>query len=125
MVETRQVQTVGRRKTSVARVLVRPGAGVWSVNGRPLEEYFPRVAHRIRAEEAVKVAGLDGQVDIRVRVTGGGLTGQADAIRMGLARAMADGDVQLDPGVDRDEARRALAALPGIGPWTVETIAIM
>ena len=83
----------------MARVLVRPGAGVWSVNGRPLEEYFPRVAHRIRAEEAVKVAGLDGQVDIRVRVTGGGLTGQADAIRMGLARAMVEWDEDVRPAM--------------------------
>jgi len=97
MAEMKQVQTVGRRKTSVARVLVRPGAGTWWVNGRPLEEYFPRATHRLRAEEALKVAGLDGQVDVRVRVAGGGLTGQADAIRMGLARAMVEWDEDMRP----------------------------
>jgi small subunit ribosomal protein S9 len=93
MAETKNpIQTVGRRKTSVARVLLRPGKGEWSINGRPLAEYFPRSTHQIRIEEPLKAAELDGLVDIQVRATGGGLTGQADAVRMGLARAIVEYD---------------------------------
>ncbi len=86
------IQTVGRRKTSVARVILRPGKGEWSVNGRALAEYFPRGTHQIRIEEPVKDAELDGLVDIQVRAHGGGLTGQADAVRMGVARAIVEYD---------------------------------
>lgn len=88
MTETNQIHAVGRRKTSTARVILRPGRGEWSINGRPMAEYFPRKAHQIRLEEALRLADADGQFDVMVRVRGGGLTGQADAIRMGLARAL-------------------------------------
>ena len=92
-----QIQTVGRRKTSTARVLIRQGSGQWAINGRPLEDYFPRAALRIRAEEALSVTGTEGQFDIQVRVRGGGLTGQADAVRMGLARALVEVDEDFQP----------------------------
>ena len=90
------IQTVGRRKTSVARVILRPGTGEWSINGRGLAEYFPRPSHRTRIEDPLRITELEGQVNVQVRVRGGGLTGQADAIRMGLARAL----------VAQDEDRR-------------------
>lgn len=90
--ENSQIQTVGRRKTSTARVLLRPGSGNWSVNGRALAEYFPRPTHQARIEEALKVTETEGAYDIMVRVNGGGLTGQADAVRMGLARALVEVD---------------------------------
>ena len=90
-----QIQTVGRRKRSVARVLLRPGNGEWSVNGRTMQDYFPRPTHRIRVEEPLKVAELDGTFDVVVRVNGGGLTGQCDAVRMGLARALVEHDEEL------------------------------
>ena len=86
--ELQTIQTVGRRKTSVARVLFRPGEGEWTINGRPLAEYFPRKTHQMRVEEPLQVTEMDGRFDIRIRVKGGGLTGQADAIRMGVARAL-------------------------------------
>lgn len=86
------IQTVGRRKTSVARVILRPGSGEWSVNGRPLAEYFPRIYHQTRVEEPLQVCELQGQFDIQVRANGGGLTGQADAVRLGLARALVEYD---------------------------------
>jgi len=92
-----QFQTVGRRKTAVARVLLRPGNGQWSVNGRALDAYFPRMLHRYRIEEPLRVAGAEGTLDVRVRVRGGGLTGQADAVRLGLARALAERDEELRP----------------------------
>lgn len=83
---------VGRRKTSVARVMLRPGGGRWSINGRTLDDYFSRPAHRGRIEEPLQASGSEGSFDIQVRVRGGGLTGQADAIRLGLARALAAHD---------------------------------
>ena len=94
-----QIQKVGRRKTATARVLLRPGTGQWKVNGRSLEEYFPRETHRIRAVEPLKVTGLEGQFDVLVRVDGGGLTGQADSVRMGLARAVVEHDEETRPAL--------------------------
>ena len=92
-----QIQTVGRRKTATARVMLRPGNGVWKVNGRSLADYFPRETHRIRIEEPLLAAGVAGHFDITVRVNGGGLTGQADAVRMGLARAIVQHDEEARP----------------------------
>ena len=97
--ELQKIQTVGRRKTSVARILLRPGEGEWTINGRPMAEYFPRKAHQIRVEEPLLVTELDGRFDIRVRVKGGGLTGQADAIRMGVARALVVYDEEQRPNL--------------------------
>jgi small subunit ribosomal protein S9 len=97
MPEKQQIQTVGRRKRSVARVLMTPGKGVWSVNGRELTDYFPRPTHQIRITEPLKVAGAEGLFDVSVRVRGGGLTGQSDAVRLGLARALVQHDEQSRP----------------------------
>ncbi len=94
-----QIQTVGRRKTSTARVTLQPGKGEWKVNGRTLAEYFPRETHRIRIEEPLRAAGVTGQFDVTVRVNGGGLTGQADAVRMGLARAIVKTDEETRPAL--------------------------
>ena len=97
--ELQTIQTVGRRKTSVARILLRPGEGEWTINGRPLAEYFPRKAHQMRVEEPLLVTELEGRFDIRIRVKGGGLTGQADAIRMGVARALVAYDEEQRPNL--------------------------
>jgi small subunit ribosomal protein S9 len=80
----------GKRKTSVARVILRPGGGVTWVNGKTLEEYFPRMVHRVLATSPLKTAGLEGQYDLRVRVHGGGPSGQAGAVRHGIARALVE-----------------------------------
>ena len=95
--ELQTFQTVGRRKTAVARVLLRPGEGEWTINGRPMAEYFPRKAHQIRVEEPLQVTELGGRFDIQIRVNGGGLTGQADAIRMGVSRALVAFDEEQRP----------------------------
>jgi small subunit ribosomal protein S9 len=87
-----RIQTVGRRKRSVARVLLTRGNGKWSVNGRELNDYFPRPTHQIRIAEPLKVTASEGLFDVTIRVAGGGLTGQSDAVRLGLARAL----LQLD-----------------------------
>ena len=71
----------GKRKTSVARVILRPGDGTTWFNGRTLEEYFPRATHRAAVLAPLKVAGLEGRYDVRVRVHGGGPSGQARAAR--------------------------------------------
>ncbi len=86
------IQTVGRRKTSTARVILRPGSGALSINGRELTEYFPRPTLQGRVTEPLSATETEGSYDIQVRVRGGGLTGQADAIRLGLARALVELD---------------------------------
>ena len=78
----------GKRKTSVARVILRPGDGATWVNGKSIEEYFPRMVHRMLATAPLKTAGLDGQYDLRVRVHGGGPSGQAGAVRHGISKAL-------------------------------------
>lgn len=95
--EKKHIQTVGRRKCAVARVILTPGKGQWSVNTRSLEDYFPRPTHQQRIGQPLKAAAMDEQFDVRVRVRGGGLTGQADAVRMGLARALVEHDEDLRP----------------------------
>ncbi len=90
--EDSMIQTVGRRKTASARVILRPGSGKWTINNRTFEDYFPRPILQGRVSEPLKVTELEGQYDIFVRVSGGGLTGQADAVRLGLARAIVEID---------------------------------
>ena len=90
MTELAQYRGTGKRKTSVARVILRPGDGATWVNGRTLDEYFPRAVWRTIAVSPLKVAGLEGQYDLRVRVHGGGPSGQAGAIRHGIARALVE-----------------------------------
>jgi small subunit ribosomal protein S9 len=80
----------GKRKTSVARVILRPGGGSTWINGRTLEEYFPRLAHRTTALAPLRTTALEGQYDLRVRVHGGGPSGQAGAVRHGIARALVE-----------------------------------
>jgi small subunit ribosomal protein S9 len=116
--EEKPIQTVGRRKTAVARVILRPGTGEWSVNGRPIENYFPRMVHRFRAEEAFRLTGTEGTYNVQVRVRGGGLTGQADAVRMGLARALVKVDEEFrsrlrTSGLMTRDARKVERKKPG------------
>ncbi|HEX5725646.1 MAG TPA: 30S ribosomal protein S9 [Longimicrobiaceae bacterium] len=88
MAATDQIHAIGRRKTSVARVYLRPGSGNWEVNGRSLEQYLPRDVLRQSAKRPLAATETEGQYDVKVTVNGGGLRGQADAIRLGLARAL-------------------------------------
>ena len=83
-----QYHAIGRRKTSVARVYLRPGNGTWEVNGRTLEQYLPRHVLRQSATRPLAATETEWQVDVKVTVNGGGLRGQADAIRLGVARAL-------------------------------------
>jgi small subunit ribosomal protein S9 len=97
-----QYQGTGKRKTSIARVILRPGDGATWINGRTIEEYFPRATHRTALMAPLKVAGAEGTYDLRVRVEGGGPTGQAEAIRHGLARALVEADPELRTVLKRE-----------------------
>jgi small subunit ribosomal protein S9 len=85
----------GRRKTSAARVFLRPGTGEISINGRSLEVFFGRETARMIVRQPLKAAEVDGKFDIQVNVRGGGTTGQAGAIRHGITRALMAYDASL------------------------------
>ena len=82
----------GRRKTSVARVRMRPGTGVIEVNGRAMEDYFPRMAHRQQVIAPLNATESEGKYDVFINAHGGGLTGQAGAVKLGIARALLKAD---------------------------------
>ena len=85
----------GKRKRSIARVTLVPGDGKFEVNKRSLEEFFPRPLHQTMAKQPLAVSGYEGNVDVRVRVHGGGISGQAGAVRHGVARALTEIDAEL------------------------------
>ncbi len=87
-----QINAVGRRKTSTARVYLKPGSGQVIVNRRSFESYFPVEWRRKVVLGSLSVTGTEGQFDVLVNVRGGGLTGQAEATRMGIARALVKHD---------------------------------
>ncbi len=88
---------IGRRKTSSARVRIVPGSGNHIVNNKPIGEYFTRLGDVDLALEPIKTAGFEGKLDVIVMVQGGGVTGQAGAVRHGLARALLEMDSGLRP----------------------------
>ncbi|HEY8779283.1 MAG TPA: 30S ribosomal protein S9, partial [Solirubrobacterales bacterium] len=85
----------GKRKRSIARVIITPGDGKFEINRRSLQEYFPRPLHQSTALQPLSVSGYEGTVDVRVNVQGGGIGGQAGAIRHGIARALTEIDPEL------------------------------
>jgi small subunit ribosomal protein S9 len=91
------VQATGRRKASVARVRLVDGSGQVTLNGRPLEDYFPTMATRLRVMEPLQITQTQGRYDVSATLEGGGLTGQADALRLGIARALIVLDEELRP----------------------------
>jgi small subunit ribosomal protein S9 len=85
----------GKRKSSIARVTLLPGNGKIEINKRDLEEFFPRPLHQTMVKQPLVVSGYEGNVDVRVRVHGGGISGQAGAVRHGVARALTEIDAEL------------------------------
>jgi small subunit ribosomal protein S9 len=85
----------GKRKSSIARVTLLPGNGKIEINKRSIEEFFPRPLHQTMVKQPLTVSGYEGNVDVRVRVHGGGISGQAGAIRHGVARALTEIDSEL------------------------------
>lgn len=88
-------QTTGRRKRAVARVRIRPGDGTITVNGRTVEDYFPSETHRMVLAEPLKITQTEAAYDVDVTLHGGGPTGQAGAVRLGIARGLVDIDVEM------------------------------
>ena len=111
----------GRRKSSVARVRFTKGKGLIIVNRRPLEEYFGRDTSKMVLKQPLKLVGLGGQYDIEVNVNGGGLSGQAGAIRHGIARTLEKINTELRPSLkkagmltrDSREVERKKCGQPG------------
>ena len=95
MAELIQYYGTGRRKTSVARVFLRPGSGKITVNGRAFEEYFVTEQQRIAARRVLVATDLAGTFDVLTTVKGGGVTAQADAVKMGTARALLEYNIEL------------------------------
>jgi small subunit ribosomal protein S9 len=95
MADTQRFYGTGRRKDATARVWVEPGEGQITVNKRPMEQYFPRETWQVIVQQPLDVTEQRGKVDIRVNVAGGGLTGQAGAIRHGLTRALMEMNPEL------------------------------
>jgi small subunit ribosomal protein S9 len=94
-VATTQYYSTGRRKTSIARVDLRPGSGTITVNHRAFEQFFPTEALRTQIQQAFAVTERTGQFDVLATVSGGGVAGQAGALRLGIARALCVVDVEL------------------------------
>jgi small subunit ribosomal protein S9 len=92
-------QTTGRRKEAVARVRIRPGNGTVRINDRPIEDYFPAATHRMIVTEPLRITTTIDVYDVDATIAGGGISGQAGALRLGIARAL----IELDP-----ESRTAL-----------------
>ena len=97
-----QTHALGRRKAAVARVYLTAGNGNITINDRPLETYFSLESLRYIVNQPLEVAGAAGQFDVKVTVVGGGIKGQAEAIRLGIARALSE--------VDKEAYRSALKA---------------
>ena len=93
----------GRRKEAIARVRLVPGNGSWNVNGKPLDEYFPNKLHQQLVKEPFVLTDLLDRFDVVARITGGGITGQAGALRLGLSRALNE----IDAEVNRPSLKKA------------------
>jgi small subunit ribosomal protein S9 len=94
-------QTTGRRKGAVARVRLRPGSGVITINKRPLEDYFPNDTHRMILTEPLKLTETAERYDVDVTMHGGGVSGQAGALRLGIARGLVELEPELRPTLKR------------------------
>jgi small subunit ribosomal protein S9 len=92
----------GKRKNAIARVTLLSGSGKIEINGRPIEEFFPRPLHQTTAVQPLTITGYESSVDVRVRVHGGGVSGQAGAVRHGIARAL----IEVDPELRGELKRR-------------------
>ncbi len=95
MAELQITQTTGKRKSAIAQVRLRPGTGIITVNDKPLDEYFTRESQCILIKEAFEAANVQDRYDVTARCTGGGSSGQAGALRHGIARALEKVDAEL------------------------------
>lgn len=120
MADTQYYEGLGRRKTATARVRLHTGgSGNFTVNDKPLHDYFSRDMDQFQINEALKVTGTDGRFNVTVKVSGGGVTGQAGAVRLGIARALLKADpeyrkVLREHGMLTRDARAKERKKPGL-----------
>ena len=100
--ETTVQTATGRRKEAIARVRLMPGTGNFVLNGRPLEDYFPSRAHRMLITTPLRLAGREKELDVVATLGGGGVSGQAGALRQGIARALVELDADTRPALKRE-----------------------
>ena len=91
----------GRRKTAIARTRLYAGSGQIEINGRPMEQYFPRKTLQMIVRQPLALTKLAEQFDVKVNVCGGGITGQAEAVRLGISRALLENDAALRPALKK------------------------
>jgi small subunit ribosomal protein S9 len=96
------INTIGRRKTSIARIYLTPGKGDIIVNDRDLKDYFISEIHQTLVKQALAALKLDGSYDVTVNVEGGGVTGQAEAVRLGIARALVEISAENKPTLRKE-----------------------
>ena len=101
MIQQQYFYGTGRRKTSIARVRLYPGTGTVIVNGRPIEEVFPRELHQLQVLSPLRATGNQGKFNIQAKCEGGGVSGWAGAIAHGVARALVDFDESAKPALRR------------------------
>ena len=97
------VLSLGRRKTSVARIILTEGSGEITVNGKEAKEYFPITMQQFKLEQPFKLTETTGKYDVTATVDGGGITGQVDAVRLGIARALVKVDPEHKPKLKAEE----------------------
>jgi len=96
------INTIGRRKTAVARIYLTPGKGEIQVNGKDCKDYFPFEVHQIILQQPFATVNALGNYDLKVNVKGGGITGQAEAVRMAVSRALSQSDSELRPPLKKE-----------------------
>ncbi len=97
-----RIQATGKRKTSVARIILVPGDGTITCNGRPIDDFFGRKVLVTEAKSPLVIAGVEGQFNVKARLDGGGISGQAGALRHAVARALVEMDENLRPELKRE-----------------------
>ncbi|MFN2586971.1 MAG: 30S ribosomal protein S9 [Actinomycetota bacterium] len=95
------VRATGRRKEAVCRTRIVPGSGRWEVNGRPIEDYFPSATHRMIITEPLRLTETEGRYDVICKIEGGGVSGQAGALRHSISKALVELDPDLRPVLKR------------------------
>ena len=101
MANTPLAQTTGRRKEAVARAVLRPGSGKVTVNGRPIENYFPAATQRLSVIEALRIVDRETAYDVDANIFGGGVNGQAGALRLAIARSLVEVDPETRPALKK------------------------
>jgi small subunit ribosomal protein S9 len=96
------INTIGRRKTSVARIYMTPGNGKITVNNQAIEVYFPFDLHQIVVKQPLTLVGVEGNYDVQINVDGGGIKGQAEAARMAISRALCEFDAEHRPPLKKE-----------------------